>query len=54
MSEGNGRAVTVRELNDKLNGIRWELRCYALLLIIGVLLRFNVPHTAAAVVLHLI
>lgn len=47
--DGNGRSVTVRELNDKLNGIRWELRCYMALMALGVLMKFQIPNMAAAV-----
>lgn len=55
MSEnGNGRQyVTTAELKDKLNGLRWEMRFYMVVLILGVLLRFQVPQTTAAAVIHL-
>lgn len=51
--EKNGRYVTVSQLNDKLQSLRWELRAYMLLLTLGVLLRFQIPQTTAAIVAHI-
>ncbi len=44
----DGRNVTVRELNDKLQSMRWELRAYVLLIALGALVRFQEPVTSAA------
>lgn len=51
-SGGNGEKtyVTPTELADKLGALRWELRSYMLLIVLGVLLRFQVPETAAAAI----
>lgn len=54
-TNGNGsRPVTVSELADKMNGLRWELRCYVLILVLGVLLKFQLPSQAAAAAFSLI
>lgn len=51
----NGRYVTARELADKLNSLRWELRCYALVLVLAVIVqRFELPQQAAALALRVI
>lgn len=50
----NGRYVTVSQLNDKLQSLRWELRAYVLLIVVGVLLRFQIPQTTAALVAHIL
>lgn len=49
---GNGgRYVTVTELADKMSSLRWEMRAWMLAVILGVLLKFQVPQaTAEAVV----
>jgi hypothetical protein len=49
MTNSNGnRVVTVRELADKLNGLRWEMRAYVLLIVLAALLRFEPPATHGA------
>lgn len=50
MSAPNGTKtyVTTTELSDKLASIRWELRCYMLVIVLGVLLKFQTPATSAA------
>ena len=35
MSEGNGRRVTVAELNAKLDKFRWEMRALILMAIVA-------------------
>lgn len=46
--------VTLSELRDKLNGFRWEMRCYVLLMTMAVLAKLHVPQGVAAFARHLV
>lgn len=50
MSDQNGRNVTVRELNDKLNGLRWEMRAYALAVALTAILKLHLPDVAVGMI----
>lgn len=45
---GTKSYVTVTELADKLSALRWEMRAYVLLIVLGVLLKFQSPAASAA------
>lgn len=50
MSAPNGTKsyVTTTELADKLASLRWEMRAYVLLIVLGVLLKFQTPSASVA------
>lgn len=50
MSAPNGTKtyVTTTELADKMQSLRWELRCYVLVIVLGVFLKFQGPAASAA------
>lgn len=45
---GSKTYVTTTELSDKLASIRWELRCYMLAIVLGVIYKFQSPAASTA------
>lgn len=53
-TDPKARFVTVTELADKLNALRWEIRTYVLVIVLVFILKFQVPQSVSAFAWHLI